>query len=90
MALGCLGNSIKICGINMKRYNQENDKMVEHQDGAWIFSKDHDQDYLRRWEATNKEYAIVYKKFHSDSVLLYTYKLTIFVMSALLILSLVF
>jgi len=74
----------------MKRYNQENDKMVEHQDGAWILSKDHDQDYLRRWTANNKEYAIVYKKIHSDSVLLYTYKLTIFVMSALLILSLVF
>jgi hypothetical protein len=74
----------------MKRYNQENDKMVEHQDGVWISSEDHDQDYIRRWTALNKEYELVYKKFYSDSVLIYKYKLITFTLSVLLLISMVF
>ena len=50
----------------MKQYNQENDKIAEHQDGIWVLSKDHDQDYVERWAANNKEYEIFYKKIHSD------------------------
>lgn len=74
----------------MKRYNQENDKMVEHQDGIWILSKEHDQDYIKRWTAFNKEYELVYKKFYSDSVLIYKYKLITFTLSVLLLISMVF
>ena len=74
----------------MKRYKQKFLKMVEHTNGTWIKIEDHDEDYINRWNAKNREYEIFNKSIYTYSLQANKYKLIIFTLSVLLIISMVF
>jgi hypothetical protein len=65
-------------------------KMYESDIGEWILYKDHNDDYLRRWEMNNEDNRTFILKQYMDSRLINKLKFSIYILSASLILALVF
>lgn len=74
----------------MKRYTKMLGKMYESDIGEWILYKDHNDDYLRRWEMNNEDNRTFILKQYMDSRLINKLKFSIYILSASLILALVF
>jgi len=74
----------------MKRYKHGLLKMIEHTEGDWVLFDEHNSDYMNRWELNNRAIKIMITEQSKISMDIQKYKVTVFILSALLILSLVF
>jgi len=73
----------------VKRFKKILGKMYESDIGTWVTYKDHNDDYLRRWEANNEDTRTFILKQYMDSLLINKLKYSIYILATLLILSLV-
>ena len=64
--------------------------MYESDIGTWVLYQDHNDDYLRRWTATNAEFKQFYDRLYKDAVLINKLKFATATLSLLLLLALVF
>ena len=74
----------------MKRYNRGLFTMIDHQEGDWVLFDDHNSDYMNRWELNKRAIKIMITEQSKTSMDIQKYKVTVFILSAFLILSLVF
>jgi hypothetical protein len=73
----------------MKRYKHGLLKMIEHTEGEWVLFDEHNSDYMNRWELNKRAIKILITAQSKNSMDIQKYKVTIFLLSALLIISLV-
>lgn len=73
----------------MKRFKKILGRMYESDIGTWVLYKDHNDDYLRRWELNNAYSKTVIEEQYKSAVLINKLKLTIYILSTLLLLALV-
>ena len=74
----------------MKRYNRGLFTMIDHQEGDWVLFDDHNSDYMNRWELNKRAIKIMITEQSKTSMDIQKYKVTVFILSALLIITLVF
>ena len=73
----------------MKRYDMIHGIQQESDNGHWVKYSEHKEDYLRRWEANNKDCRTFILKQYMDSLLINKLKFSLYILSTLLILSIV-
>ena len=74
----------------VKRFKKILGRMYESDIGTWVLYKDHEKDYVRVWERNNEYSKTVIEEQYKSAVLINKLKISIYILSTLLLLSLVF